>query len=336
MKVSIVVPVYNVERYLATSIDSILISTYRDYELILVDDGSTDDSGAICDQYADCDERVKVIHQPNSGVSQARNVGLNVATGDYVMFVDSDDKIHCKMIEALLNAIESGDYDLSMVHAVKVNEEDFFAIDTSEGDPIAGDCAKVKELSPSEFFSGLCAMHFQYPVIWNKLYKRSLIDGMRFKGVLGEDLEWNNRVSLRLKRAVVVKAEMYYYQMRKGSLMNSGVNRRIIEIIRTDKLCLDDIPQQNREFRDKMLKTLYTMMLLIRRKCVNTEFHAEAEAVCSEVYRDTIHEFKQSNNGWLSKMRSIVGYHFPGPYNFVTRTLETIVVSYYRLRGRRW
>lgn len=336
MKVSIIVPVYNVEEYIVTSVDSILISTYRDFELILVDDGSTDGSGEICDQYAHRDERVKVIHQPNSGVSQARNAGLDAATGDYILFVDSDDKIHCKMIETLLTAIESGDYDLSMVHAVKVSEEDFFSIDTSKGDPAAGERAKVQELSPGEFFSGLCAMHFQYPVLWNKLYKRSLIDGMRFEGVLGEDLEWNNRVCLRLKSAVVVKAELYYYHMRKGSLMNSGVNRRIIEIIRTDKQCLDDIPQDNREFRDKMLKTLYSMMLLIRRKCANTEFQAEAEAVCAEVYRDTIHEFKKSNNSWLSKMRSILGYHFPGLYNFITRALEVIVVKYYKLIGRKW
>ena len=112
--ISIIVPVYNVEKYLSRCLDSILVQTYRDFELILVDDGSTDRSGAICDEYASRDERIKLIRQSNQGLSVARNVGLDAARGDYIGFVDSDDYIHPETYQILLDALLKYDADLSV------------------------------------------------------------------------------------------------------------------------------------------------------------------------------------------------------------------------------
>ena len=100
--VSIIVPVYNVEEYLRECVDSILNQTYSDVEVILVDDGSTDQSGNICDEYAKMDSRIKVIHKKNGGVSAARNTGIGEASGEYLMFVDSDDAIHPELVEAYM------------------------------------------------------------------------------------------------------------------------------------------------------------------------------------------------------------------------------------------
>jgi glycosyltransferase involved in cell wall biosynthesis len=319
---SVIIPVYKVEAYLGPCIESILNSTCKDFELILIDDGSPDGCGAICDSYAASDSRIKVIHQPNQGVSAARNAGLHAAKGDYVTFVDGDDLIHCQMLETLKAAIESGDYDFSMVYVAKIPEEAISTIDCSKQYPTLMDPTETLTLTDKDFFVGLCELNEQYHVACNKFYKRSLIEGMEFEKMVSEDTEWSFRVSQRMNRAIVVKRGLYYYLQRKGSDMHSGVNKKNIERIKTVKHCLGLIPKENHFGRDRLLKMLYSLMLLIRRTCMNTSSQKEAEAVCAEVYKETIKEFRQSDNSWLSKMRSIIGYHCPGPYNFVTKMIE--------------
>ena len=113
--ISIIVPIYNVEGYVSTCIDSLLRQTYSHLQIILVDDGSTDRSGAICDKYARQDTRIEVIHQENAGLSAARNSGLKRAIGELIAFVDGDDYVHPQMYDTLYRALRSGDYDFSMV-----------------------------------------------------------------------------------------------------------------------------------------------------------------------------------------------------------------------------
>lgn len=118
--ISVIVPVYNVEEYLPTCIESILNQTYKDLEILLIDDGSTDNSGRICDEYAKRDNRCIVIHQPNKGVYNARNTGLEHVKGEYISFIDSDDYIHPQMLEILYETLQKEDYDFSMVAYKKV------------------------------------------------------------------------------------------------------------------------------------------------------------------------------------------------------------------------
>ena len=112
MKISVIVPVYNVEKYLTKCVDSIMNQTYKDLEIILVDDGSTDNSGKICDEYVKKDKRFKVIHKKNGGLSDARNVGIKNSTGEYLSFIDSDDYIDNDMIECLYNACIKNNADI--------------------------------------------------------------------------------------------------------------------------------------------------------------------------------------------------------------------------------
>ena len=124
--ISVIVPIYNVEEYLPACIESILNQTYKDLEILLIDDGSTDNSGRICDKYAQCDNRCIVIHQLNSGEAEARNTGLDHANGEYISFIDGDDYIHPQMLEILYEALQKGDYDFSMtLHKRTWNNEKF-------------------------------------------------------------------------------------------------------------------------------------------------------------------------------------------------------------------
>ena len=122
-KISVIVPIYNVENYLRRCVDSILKSTYENLEIILVDDGSTDECPTICDDYAKKDPRIKVIHKKNGGLSDARNKGLDIATGEYISFIDSDDYIESSMFQRIFEAISTKDVDLVFIREKSVNVE---------------------------------------------------------------------------------------------------------------------------------------------------------------------------------------------------------------------
>lgn len=156
--ISIIVPIYNVEKYLTACIDSILASSYRDFELILVDDGSPDDCGRICDEYAAKDSRIKVIHQENQWVSAARNAGLKAATGEYIAFVDSDDVIHPRMLEVLHDAIISGEYDYSMVSGVIIQDKVPCYDDAGENRTVEFTSRRV--VSQEEYMSNLANLGY--------------------------------------------------------------------------------------------------------------------------------------------------------------------------------
>ena len=143
--ISIIVPVHNLKRFLIPCVNSILDSTYRDYELLLVDDGSTDGSGEICDTFAAQDSRIRVIHKANGGLSDARNAGIEATTGDFILFIDGDDVIHPNMIQVLHDAIQSGDYDFSMIHGVVAYDKQYEPL---LKDKNLGLNASVKEVAP--------------------------------------------------------------------------------------------------------------------------------------------------------------------------------------------
>lgn len=168
-ELSIIVPVYNVEEYLPKCIDSILVQTFTDFELILIDDGSPDRCGEICDEYAAKDSRIVVIHQKNQGVSAARNAGLDIAKGTYIGFVDSDDWIEPELYQTAIRTAETP-YDIIS-----------FGIQYIEGDRIGGGLDPDAEYTQEELLSDLVAQPSQLGCgVVNKLYRRSLLRGVRF------------------------------------------------------------------------------------------------------------------------------------------------------------
>lgn len=218
--VSLIVPVYNAEPYLRRCVDSILNQEFRDFELLLVDDGSQDASGAICDIYASIDRRVFVIHKENSGVSDSRNRAIAQARGTYLQFLDSDDWITPDATKLLVRA--------AMTHHCDMVIADFYRV-VGERVSHKGDIEEDTVLSREEFAGHMMEnpADFYYGVIWNKLYRRDLIEKhhLRMNTELNwcEDFMFNLEYILHAETFYALKAPIYYYVKRKGSLVSQNV-----------------------------------------------------------------------------------------------------------------
>ena len=210
--ISVIVPVYRVEAFLPRCLDSICGQTYRNLEIILVDDGSPDNCGKICDEYGEKDPRIRVIHKENGGLSSARNAGLDAAAGEYIGFVDSDDWIAPEMYETLLRAIEKWDAQLACCGRYDVREK--------TGEEKIGLCPKKDECVSGVAFAGKI---FRYDgcdsSACDKLYRRELLEGLRYpEGRVCEDMPVTYRLALKAERAALCPKPMYYYFHRQGSI----------------------------------------------------------------------------------------------------------------------
>lgn len=229
MGVSIIVPVYNVELYLERLIQSALKQSYKQIELILINDGSTDLSGKICDKYQKIDSRVKVIHQENKGVSSARNKGLKICTQEYVYFADSDDYFDISLIQDNLNIAEQNKAEVILFgHIIekKINDKKVLK---QKREPV-----KISTFSKKEFRDNFSDVYISSPrVLWNKLYKRSYLleNKCEFPSQrLGEDFLFNIDVYQNLSNFVVNDQTYYHYVYRKDSAFNKyDKNRAIME-----------------------------------------------------------------------------------------------------------
>lgn len=219
--ISIIVPIYNVEKYLSRCIESILNQTYKNIELILVDDGSPDNSSQICDHYANIDDRVCVIHQRNAGVSAARNAGLKIAMGQYIGFVDPDDWVAPEMYDGMIAEIENGDTDLVICGYNYYDEEG--NVDTKRLYEIReNECLSQKDVMSRFFDMPPTVRHG----VWNKLFKRSLLEGILFVEGLhsSEDVMFLNEYILKIQNAVMVHQPYYKNTVRQGSATHGGLN----------------------------------------------------------------------------------------------------------------
>ena len=331
--VSIIVPAYNVEDYIESCISSITNSTFRDFELILVDDGSTDNTPTLCDKFASIDGRVHVIHQPNSGVASARNAGLKVAQGDFITFVDSDDLVHPQMLEVLWNAISGGDYDMAVVWLCRVT--------FGQGTHYLN--CPLEELGDSEFKSltqqDYVASMFtdssgSYSGPCHKLYKRGLIfqpDGsfLEFKPIYAEDVEWLTRVILRLDNYIMVPLELYYYIQRNDSLTHANSEQLINDVIlgrlETHYQCLNLIPKEKPDYRAMCIKDIYKKMLLYRYRAYGTTYQKKACSVCKKIYMATIKEYIKIPMSGVEKVKILVFHHCPLIYRMVISAGELMV-----------
>ena len=227
--ISVIVPVYRVEAYLKRCVDSIRAQTLKDLEIILVDDGSPDRSGELCDQYAVLDGRIRVIHQNNGGPSAARNAGIEICRGEYVCFVDGDDEIDPKMYGEMQKAILSGAYDLAICGYRKIADHEMSA-------EIEADDPACKRLSAEELWQEVFGRLNN--ASWNKMYRRETIGDLRFPAEMtyGEDMLFNLMYLTRCKAGVLLDAPYYAYRIRRGSITRSGWGeKRLHEVIAKDE-----------------------------------------------------------------------------------------------------
>ena len=211
MFLSLIVPVYNMEKYLDKCLDTLLLQTLKDYEIILVDDGSPDKCPQICDEWAQRDSRIRVIHKENGGLSDARNAGINVCTGEYISFVDSDDFIKPDMIEKLYSAATKMGADIVAC-----------GILTCEGDKCTAWGCKDFVGCPKEIYA-LLYDDAAYPVAaWNKLYHRSLLEKLRYPvGKLHEDEFTTYRAIFAAGKIAVTPVRLYAYYQNPNGIMNA-------------------------------------------------------------------------------------------------------------------
>ena len=229
-KVSIIVPVYNGEKVISKCINSVLNQEYKDWELILVNDGSKDNTAVILDEYALHDDRIRVIHKPNGGVSSTRNRGLSEAKGDYIQFMDADDWLTEDSTKVLVRTIEEGGADMAVADFYRVVGD----LVSRKGSILSNDVLTVKEYaewmkeSPADYY---------YGVLWNKLYKRSVIEQYKLRMdesvSLCEDYLFNLEYLLHCEKVAPVQIPVYYYLKTEGSLVASNLNLKKIVNMKT-------------------------------------------------------------------------------------------------------
>lgn len=225
--ISIIVPVYNVEDYLHKCIDSIRSQKYVYFELILVDDGSTDASGRLCDELASSDSRIRVIHKKNGGLSSARNVGLDVARGEYIVFIDSDDFVNEDYLQKLLHSITCNNADIAICGFLRVNNDEHC---------ISGSNFTFQEVLTAQeclnyYFNGIERTFFV--VAWNKIYKRNVFDKLRFPvGRVHEDVYVFHELFAADRVISVVFSQLYSYRLRNNSITAQVTYKKLCDSAR--------------------------------------------------------------------------------------------------------
>ena len=223
--ISIIAPIYKVEAYLRPCVDSLINQTYGNLEIILVDDGSPDGCGAICDEYAKKDERIRVIHKGNAGVAAARNSGLDVAQGEYISFIDSDDWVSLDAYRIMMDEMLRSKADIVVGACVDMIEEDDGTLKN-----------KPEKDDPSKYgvFDGEQAMRrtlISGSAAWNRLFKKEIFKELRFPiGRINDDEYVALRAYAMAKRISYIPNKTYYYRLRKNSITTSGFSMKKVDL----------------------------------------------------------------------------------------------------------
>lgn len=240
-KISIIVPIYNGENYIDKCIQSILNQTYSNIEVLLINDGSSDNSKKICEEYEKKDNRIKLINKENAGPGSAKNTGINHATGDYIGFVDSDDYIEKDMFEVLYNLSVENDADISMVAFTKVVDGKKMNTINFSGETIIYN--KIEAMK--ELFLDREIKNYS----WNKLFKKELFEGVRFPEKLKyEDVDITYRLFEKINKLVYKKVSKYYYVQRGNSIVNSNLYNNLKDYVIVTKNRYEDLKNKYEEF----------------------------------------------------------------------------------------
>ncbi len=301
--ISVIIPVYNSQAYLDACMDSVLNQTYRNLDVILVDDGSTDESGAMCDAYAQMDSRVRVFHKPNGGQSTARNMGIDAAAGDYIMFIDSDDTVELNMVERLIGLIDRYTADIAACEL-----QDVYADGSTFQKPPKPDyaCTGREAVAHSMKSQDIYA----YPV--NKVYKRSLWENFRYQcGRCYEDTEVIPYVLYAADRVAVCSDALYHYYQRIGSTTTASFHKKQLDVIWAYE-------QQMAYFADKCPELIDAINYRLdwARFCVLDKMIAAGYPRTEPEYRDAVR--------WIRQHRARI---MKCPYLQRTRKIGAILIS---------
>lgn len=278
--ISVIIPVYKVESYLEKCIVSVVEQTYGTLEILLVDDGSPDRCGAICDEWEKKDKRIKVIHKSNGGLSDARNYGLDIAQGTYIVFVDSDDFIAPTMIEKLFVASQEQEADIVECKYC------CFTDSLPEKEERGAETSTV--YTSGEALSLLLDEGVFKYTVWNKIYRRKIFETLRFEvGKLHEDVFFIYQAFGISKRVMKIEDCLYYYRQRSGSIMGSGFSIRTLDAVEARKRQYYYMKENYPELSGKAQSQVMGSCLYFGQKavsCLASEAKEEALQIILDVY----------------------------------------------------
>lgn len=324
--ISIIIPVYNVELYLKQCLESVINQSYRDIEILLIDDGSTDKSRVICEEYARKDSRIHVYYKQHEGPAEVRNFGLKKAKGDYIGFVDSDDYIDLNMYQSLYELCKKYDADISIINYAAFTDEVIRHQDMSNKESVF-DKEKILKLFIEENSEYMIT-----PAIWSKLFKKEIVSELEFpKGkVCAEDFWFVTQAFIRAGRIAYLNKELYYYRQRPGSIMTNTelMEKRIMDEIELYEKRVELLKELgSKDLTDSGECALYKRMILrygelIERKVENSE--------CAQSLRRQICDYRKNVNikkciktekkqNWV---KAIIMYGYPEIYFEVLKKLR--------------
>lgn len=308
--VSVIIPIYNVEKYLKRCLDSIKEQEYSDIEVILVDDGSLDSSGKICDEYAVGDDRFMVIHKNNGGLSDARNVGMKKASGKYIFFLDADDWVSKDCIKKLYQYLKEKELDI-VAGGISISYSDGRCEQYTEyGDTVYSCKDALYDMGTKK---KICVMS------WNKLYKRSLLDDIYFPvGKINEDEFVTYKIILRANRIGFLDSNTYFYYQREKSISNSAKM-----FLKTDALEAFEeriITYKKNNYFDLIETTEYARLMYIYNamKCEDLNYRQK-----KKIYENAFdNKFLKYNYSYLGLKKRLLALYRVLYIKFVYKMLE--------------
>lgn len=319
--ISVVLPIYNVEKYLKECIESVIAQTYSYIEIILVDDGSKDSSAQICDSYKEKDKRIRVIHKSNGGLSDARNTGLKHAKGNYICFIDSDDYVHEKYIEELYNLIKKNDAQIAICNFQRISEngqaisEEKLISDVKTSDEIL-EKLNSKDLYPASI------------VAWNKLYDIKLFKNILYPvGKLHEDEYTTYKLYYISNKIAITSRVLYYYRTVQTSIMNKSFNKKRLDILGALEERMQFFKENHKDKLYELALIQYETVLMIHyMNC--KKYLKDSEEIQEELlnkyrknYKDVL---KSKHCSKIDKIKFKLAYKSPILYYIIKKILKNV------------
>lgn len=304
--VSVIIPVYQTRQYLKKCLESVLNQDYQNLEIILVDDGSTDGSEVICDEFAARDSRIKVIHDENKGLSHARNMGIDASKGEYIAFLDSDDMIGEQFVSYLLKLCKLYDAEISQCDFLMVRDETDALLPQKKEHIVVYSPENILSKTYDGFES------VRYVVVWNKLYKRSVVEQIRFpEGKIHEDSYTTHKIFWNAKKIVVSNLYLYLYVQRSDSIVGKKYSVDRLDSVEASRIKCDFFKENGmeQEYYDMLVQhyhNLWRNYFLVKKNIENADeilrnMELEAEQVKNKI-------LNASNGVLLEKLRTIYPY----------------------------
>ncbi len=328
-KVSIIVPVYNLEEYIENCIRSLLNQTYENIEILCIDDGSKDNSAAVIEKLIEEDNRVKYIHQENGGVSSARNKGLEVANGEYIMFVDGDDYMHYQAVEILVNSIELSDFDIVCAPEFKTS-----LTDESMSEIVNYKCEETDH-------NGLFSYKYGSALgksVWSKIFRNDVAKSVKFVENFsnGEDANYIVKILCKDANVGVVDKNLYYYFTRENSSVTSEFTQSKFSIT----LSFDDLCEYLKNSDYKFLKAyclqyLFQSILYNRTCSIGTPAQEYVLAESKRIGNKWLNDFKKNSDiNIVIRIAFVIFFKSRHLYEFVRMIQDPTMKDFYKNRKK--